>query len=242
MKLPPSRSRRFAAHLGLAIVPRVLDYSAARPDPATMAAAKIVGVCRYICRPTNSFNIAKTVTKAENDRLHAAGIAVTLNFEQEKDRWRHPELGFGDGRVARAMARALGHPDSRPIIQSVDTNWTGGELGTALSYQSEFNRGSGTGPQGMYGTGAMIDAAFAKGLIVVGWQTASRSWTGNANDSPNAALLQRTSKSYPQFPATSYDENDIRKADWGQWPIGGSVPDPPLTVADAVQLWGGIPT
>jgi hypothetical protein len=211
----------------------VFDYSVARPDPAQMSAAGIVGVCRYICRPTSKFNADKTITKAEYDRLHAAGIAVTLNFEQEKDRWRHPELGFSDGQVARSMARALGHPDSRPIIQSVDTNWTSGELSVALSYQAEFNRGSGTGPQGMYGTAAMIDAAFARGLIVLGWQTGSRSWTGNATDSPNAALLQRTTKSYPQFPPTSYDENDIRKADWGQWPISDS-----LTLADANLIWG----
>lgn len=159
------------------------------------------------------------ITQAEYARLRQAGMPVTLNWEESAGSWRggYP-LGLAHGKAARAQARALGHPDERPIIQSIDTAVTPAELATAVDYQRGFNDGGGLGPQGVYGTAYVIDNLFALGLVRVGWQAAARGWFGNGPQSANAAILQLTSKSYPQFPPAAYDENLPLKDDWGQQP------------------------
>jgi hypothetical protein len=169
------------------------DYSAWRPNTADLVAAGVVGVSRYLATPAHSW---KVITKAEYDRTLAAGLPVVLNWEETAGAWRG---GYTVGRIhgteARRQARALGHPDGRPIIQSVDTAVQPAELATAIDYQRGFNDGGGLGPQGVYGTAYVIGACFSAGLVRVGWQAAARSWYGNSTDSTWASLIQRTSKS-----------------------------------------------
>jgi len=215
----------------------VFDYSGWRPDPASLKAAGVVGVCRYLATPAQSW---KVITQGEYDRLLGAGLTVTLNWEETAGSWRGGySLGYSHGRSARIFARLLGHPEERPIVQSIDTAVAPAELNVAIDYQRGFNDGGGLGSQGVYATKYVIDALFALGLVRVGWQAAARGWYGNGPDCANAAIIQRTSKSYPQFPATSYDENTVHKADWGQHPFAG---DGPLTGADAQLIaeavWG----
>lgn len=216
-------------------MPTVFDYSAWRPDPRALKAAGIVGVSRYLTTGTSSFSKAKKIDKPEYDALLAAGLTVVLNWELDKGSWRGGyDVGRTHGAAARQQARALGHPDHRPIYQSVDTDWTDSELGVALDYQRGFNDGGGVGPQGMYGTCKMLNAAAFAGLIRFSWQTAAHSWNGNAGDCPEAHMIQLVSKSYPQFPSTAYDENKVMAVDWGQWPFMVPFPEPPLTEADAL--------
>jgi hypothetical protein len=194
----------------------VFDYSGWRPDPASLKAAGVVGVCRYLASPAQSW---KVITKGEYDRTLAAGLPILLNWEEAAGSWRGGfSLGYSHGRSARILARQLGHPDERPIVQSIDTAVTPAEIATAIDYQRGFNDGGGVGPQGVYGTKYVIDTFFASGLVRVGWQAAARGWYGNGPDCANAALIQRTSKSYPQFSPSSYDENTVHMTDWGQHP------------------------
>jgi hypothetical protein len=195
----------------------VFDYSGWRPDPASLVAAGVVGVCRYVASPSQAW---KTISKVEYDQLQRAGMPVTLNWEESAGSWRGGfPVGRTHGAMARDFARRLGHPDERPIIQSIDTAVTPGELATAIDYQRGFNDGGGRGPQGVYGTAYVIDSLFALGLVRVGWQAAARGWYGNGPQSTHAAILQLTSKSYPQFPPAAYDENLPLMADWGQHPM-----------------------
>ena len=212
----------------------VFDYSGWRPDPASLKAAGVVGVCRYLASSAQAW---KVITKSEYERTLAAGLPVTLNWEETAGSWRggYP-LGRSHGQTARQLARALGHPDERPIIQSIDTTVNPGELATAVDYQRGFNEGGGLGPQGVYGTKYVIDSLFTLGLVRVGWQAAARGWYGNGPDCTNAALIQRTSKSYPQFPPASYDENTVHRGDWGQHPAPSAAEPTPTQVAAAT--WG----
>jgi hypothetical protein len=159
------------------------------------------------------------ISPTEYAGLVAAGMPVTLNWEETAGAWRGGySLGYSHGRSARILARQLGHPDERPIIQSIDTAVQPAELNVAVDYQRGFNDGGGCGPQGVYGTKYVIDSMFARSLVRVGWQAAARGWYGNGPDCTNAALIQQVGKSYPQFPPTAYDENVVRMADWGQHP------------------------
>ena len=181
-----------------------------------MKAAGVVGVSRYLSYPDQSW---KVIQRPEYDRTLAAGLSIVLNWEYQKGSALSGYVtGFQHGTEARRQARVLGHPDERPIIQSLDTGYTLAQTLGALEYMRGFNEGGGCGPQGIYGARHIIDECWTRGLIRVGWQTAATSWGPVPGISSNAAMIQRTSKSYPQFGPLLYDENDIVKPDWGQHP------------------------
>jgi hypothetical protein len=226
----------YRLHLFDAVVatrPTVFDYSFWRPDPHALKAAGIVGVQRYLTTTSS----AKRITKPEYDALHAAGLAVLLGFEDASTSWQGGrQAGLIHGRAARAQARALGHPDSRPIAFAIDSGDQVNNVGTAVAYVSGCVDGSGTGRQMVYAGTNVIEACWHADLITGGWQPAAASWSQVPSN--HVVLKQLTSKSFPQFPPSAYDENLVLAADWGQWPIGGFVPEPPFTVADANLIWG----
>jgi hypothetical protein len=142
-----------------------------------------------------------------------------LNWESSGTSWRGGRAaGLSEGKDARRQARALGHPDERPIVHSIDESVANSELDLAADYMAGFNDGGGCGPQGVYRTKLVIEDHSARGLIRVGWQTNARGWKGNGPDCPSAAIRQHTTKSYPQFPPAQYDENTTHADDWGQHP------------------------
>lgn len=203
-----------------------IDYSWWRPDLNSLRAAGVTAVSRYLAFLPNG----KVIQKPEYDALIAAGISVMLNWESSGRSWRDGYgAGLREGAEARRQARALGHPDSRPIVQSMDEGVPAGMLDTAAQYQHGFNDGGGCGPQGAYGTKLVLDHLFDCGLITVGWQTNARGWEGNGPDCARASLLQRTSHSLNGLPADQYDESTIVGTDWGQHPIAipHPVPVPP---------------
>lgn len=209
---------------------RVLDAAYPRWTPDALKANGIVGVCRYVGHDYWS----KAIKKDEYDATIAAGIPIMLNFESTGRSWRDGfNRGVSDGQAARAYARGLGHPDSRPIVYSADEGVPFSLLDTCGEYMHGVNVGDGTGiAQGFYGTAMAIDYLWDRGLISVAWQTNARGWEGNRPDSVHASIFQRTSHSFGAFPSSSYDENDVAKADWGQHPAptgadtGASTPPP----------------
>lgn len=208
---------------------QVLDAAYPAWTPDSLKAAGIPAICRYLSWLPNS----KVITPQEYGGYLAAGIAVTLNWESTGKSWRAGyEQGHSEGAEARRQARALGHPDDRPVIQSIDENVDPALLPLAVAYQQGFNDGGGCGPQGAYSTALVLNELAGRGLISVGWQTNARGWYGNQDDSPHASLIQRTSKSHPSFPSNSYDESDIVGGDWGQHPATPETPsvEPPPAV------------
>ena len=198
----------------------VLDYSGWRPnanDFAVMRANGIVGVSRYLA-PLTAEHAWKRITKPEYDYTVANGLSVVLNWEEHTASWTGGyNAGVSAGQQARAQARALGCPDDRPIIQSIDQAVVPSQLSTALLFQQGFNDGGGCGPQGCYGTAYLLGELWARHDICVAWQAAARAWFGNGPQFPEASMIQFANKSFP-FPPTQYDQNFCAKYDWGQFP------------------------
>lgn len=205
------------AHVLDAAFPRWLDQLDTLP---------ILGVMRYVSWLPNG----KVIGKAEFDATLAAGKAVGIVWESTgTDYVGGYDAGHRAGLEARRQAHALGFPDSRPIYTTVDRgdHWSD-VLG---EYQRGFNDAAGQqgAPQGFYGDVELGHRLLDLGLIAWFWQTNARAWPGDSIDSPRAALIQRTSKSHPSLPASSYDENDVFALDWGQFPAPAppSPPEPP---------------
>ena len=212
----------------------VLDFSWWRPAIADLKAAGIVAVSRYLAwYPPGS--PGKVILKPEYDALRAAGIEVVLNWESTGTSYTGGYAqGVKDGAEARRQARALGHPDTRPIIQSVDTGIQPSQV--LYDYQRGFNDGGGVGIQGFYGDAACADALFARALISVFWQANARGWPGSSVDDPRAALIQRTSKSHANLPANQYDESDRKQLDFAQAPAPAQAPAAPVTPPAVVSF------
>jgi hypothetical protein len=228
----PGRLRHAAFNLGVTAVAtaqpeRVFDFSGWRPTDQQLQQLKdalIVAFSRYLSYPDQDW---KVIHKAEYDRNKAWGFKQILNWEYQKgSALGGYDLGRQHGAEARRQARALGHPDERPIIQSLDTNYTTAQVPGALDYMRGFNDGGGCGPQGIYGARHIIDECLNRGLIRVGWQTAATSWGPVPGVNPRAHIIQRVQKDYPQFAPTLYDQNDPNASDYGQHPFAGAPPVP----------------
>ncbi len=209
-------------------LPDVFDYSGWRPDLAQLKAAGIVGMQRYLTTQTTGFGPIKKINKPEYDALIAAGFQVLLGFENSNTSWKGEngrsaiETGRIHGAAARQQARILGHPDHRPIAFAVDSGDQLSNVGVATNYIRGCVEGSGTGRQMVYAGTNVIEACWNAGLITGGWKAGARSWS--TVFSQHVVLEQLTSKSYPQFPPTAYDENRRFADDWGQWPLSALPP------------------
>jgi hypothetical protein len=200
-------------------MPQVVDYSGWRPTAADirlMQALGYVGCSRYLAQ--RSSGDWKRLTKGEYDFNLSLGWKTVLNFEEYATRAGEGyDAGYQDGSYARWYARnVLGHPDSRPIIQSVDFGVAPSMVAGCLAYHRGFNDGGGCGPQPMYGGTYIIDIAWREGITHWGWQAMASSWSPHPSH-PAVALKQLLAKPLP-FPANLYDANEIIRPDWGQHP------------------------
>lgn len=218
----------FRLNLGVAAVathPQVVDFSSTRLDPVALRAAGFAGAARYQWieagqRP--QFNRDKAITRAEYDALRGAGLAVALICQVDKDNYLrgYPE-GLRHGALSLQHSRSMGHPDSCPILLAVqDQSIPVSNYNLTVDYMHGFMDGRGMGPQLVYGGtnvgNLCVNAGYAKGI----WQAAASSWS--TVPSASVVMKQLVSKSYPQFPPLSYDENDILAANWGQNPGPGA--------------------
>lgn len=94
------------------------DYSFARPDPKTLAAAGVKAVGRYLGGSTG-----KQITKLEAAALHDAGIGIWLVFESTAGRAINGSQADGetDAQAARAQAATVGYNTNCPIFFAVDS-------------------------------------------------------------------------------------------------------------------------
>lgn len=188
----------------------VLDYSFARPDPAAIKRAGVVGVVRYL-----GHGAGKLISGPELERLHRAGLAVGFVWETSANRM---DVGAGggasDARQANAQADALGVPTDRPIYFANDQNrFTSAHLDYMRGARDNSRR-----PVGPYGNSALVDAcAHALGCRY-GWKV--QTW---GPPSPNATLEQMPNVR-PPVPDT--DVNYAHRPDWGGWPTVGGTPAP----------------
>lgn len=189
--------------------PWVADYTS-RIDPAALAAAGVVGVCRYLSRYS-----WKVISAAEYAELRAAGIAVVLNFEDYGDQWlQGSSAGAADARFAAAAAAAVGYPPGQPIPSSADFDMTSAQWPACRDYATAYRdtlRAAGYRP-GVYGSWDVLTGCQGLGYDWF-WQSMSTGYSGgrNARPWPGAHLRQ----AYPQtVGTTSTDHNVILRSDW----------------------------
>lgn len=202
-----------------------IDYSWARPAPGAIRAAGYTGVLRYVSRPDNN---GKNITANELRSLRAAGLAVTLNFEQYE---RRPLEGFTagvqDAISADVLADKVGYPATAAIYYSVD-------FGTTYSAVREYFRGVHSASRravGVYGGLPIIRGAEADGFARYGWVTNAASWSGYSSWTALANevrahpaglhLLQHLHSNTPLHVSgvadDQFDPNTVLNPSYGQW-------------------------
>src|SRR6266567_6249347 len=94
------------------------DYSVARPLTETLTMAGWKFVCRYL-RDLSKTNGDKSLSKAEANRLRAAGISIVSNDETTGKRGLTGfDGGVQDATAAHQAHVAAGAPKTRPIYFS----------------------------------------------------------------------------------------------------------------------------
>lgn len=188
---------------------------------AELKSAGIVAVGRYVSFKPNG----KVIELPEYDSYIANGIGVWLVWESSGTSFTGGYgAGYLEGAEARKQARALGHPDERPVYAAYDT---GAVMSTAIAnYQHGFNDGGECGPQGVYADVSIGEGLLAEGLCRMFWETNARGWPGDRVDDPRAVMIQRYGLHIPGV-GGSYDVDDIFAADFGQHPRPAVVPVTP---------------
>lgn len=127
------------------------DYSGGRPSGATLKADGYIGAIRYV----GLGSAGKRITAAEYQDLAKNGIQVVLVAElNTNDAWVAADdyaAGVAHANTARADARALGIPDSVPILAAADSHATAGQVADAVKYARGFNDALGHATSGTYG-------------------------------------------------------------------------------------------
>lgn len=185
---------------------KAADFSFARIPAATLVAAGVKNVFRYLAYLPNG----KVITKPERDEDVAAGITIHYNWETTATRpLDGPAAGTQDGAEAGRQLAALGDA-GHTVICSVDADPSGlsaQQFDTIHQYLSAFAAASGS-PVGVYGGAKLIDASAAWLDVKERWQTAA--WSGQYL-SPRADYYQRIGHSWslPGVAPNAYDEDVI---------------------------------
>lgn len=195
---------------------KAVDYSWARPEPGTIKAAGYDIAVRYL-----GDDASKRLSLAERDRLHAAGIAVGLVWENGATRPLGGEAaGRADAVAANHQADALGWPADKAIYMAVDFDASAGQIaGPIAGYLQGAASASGR-PLGVYGSYFVIEHLVGGGIVGHGWQCAA--WSGNGQGSGGAIEGRRLSRHACMFQRAvpvlggSCDHNDVLM-DPGPW-------------------------
>ena len=194
-----------------------VDYSWARPSPASLAAQGYTFAARYLSYDPPG----KTLSASEAAGLEAAGIDVVSNWEAgSQDALGGYSKGVTEAQAAESQALADGMPAGRPIYFSVDFDATDAEQGALDDYMDGVASVLGRDRTGAYGGYYVIKRLFDAGKITWGWQTYA--WSGGQWD-PRAQVRQIQNG----IDGGQLDEDEAMAADFGQWKGSGSSTPPP---------------
>jgi hypothetical protein len=166
-----------------------VDYSFARPSVASLRAAGVTDVFRYVGPPA----WGKTITQAEYDELTGAGLRVWLVFEAgSTDAQGGENAGVANAHLAlRYVPSGYAGPLWIAVDEAIDPN-------VALPYVRGFAGPVGAERTGVYGEGALIVLAHDAGVALApGWQSASTSFPGNATVSADTGIVQQLGAPLP---------------------------------------------
>ncbi len=164
-------------------------------------------------------------TRAEVDRLHAAGVGFALIGEFDTKTWHppihNPEVGPEHGATCVAVATKLGLPAGCVIWLTQDTDFAPGQYDRAAGYwagAAPVIRAAGF-RVGAYGEATFIDLLIDRGLADLAWQAGADAWAGFQN-SKHACLRQLPKQD--TFGKVQCDLNNVLAADCGVWTPGGA--------------------
>jgi hypothetical protein len=202
-------------------LPRVVDYSFARPAPDLIRSAGYHGVVRYLAPLPN----AKVISAAEQAGLLAAGLSIVYVWEWYNQRAAIAGYigGRNDAQEAIRQVRALSAPAGTCIYYVLEdptripsSQWP--QVFEYLRGVNEIHANTGYAIGG-YGGQALVEASIQRNLCKYGWQVGGWS-TGVSN---LCHLYQRLG----YVLNNTCDENACLQQDWGNWPRISPPPPPP---------------
>jgi hypothetical protein len=205
-----------------------VDYSWGRPDLGELFRLGKRFAIRYL-----SFDrTGKNLTRAEADRLVAAGLAIVSNWENAAgDQLGGYNRGVAHATEAARLHRACGGPPDRPIYFSTDFDASTSQLATCYRYLQGCADVIGWGRVGVYGGFRTINYMRDRGVRWL-WQTYA--WSGGQWA---AGAHLRQYRNGVRLAGADVDLDRAMKTDYGQW---GQ--DMPLTSEDieriARRVWG----
>jgi len=193
-----------------------VDYSFARPSPATLHAQGYTFAARYL-----SGVAGKDITSPEATALIGAGLDVVSDWEVSADAALNGfAQGANDAQAAQAEAVGAGMPATRPIYFSIDFDAQPSQQGAIDSYYDGVASVLGRDRTGAYGGIGPISRLFDDGKISWAWQTYA--WSAGAWD-PRAQLRQIQNG----IAGGSEDLDEAVAIDFGQW--GHQIASAPVT-------------
>lgn len=188
-----------------------VDYSWSRPDPEGLYKAGKRFACRYL-----SFDPAKNLTRAEADRLNAAGLLVVYNWEATAGGVLGGRaVGLAHAREARRLIAVLGTPVA-PVYFSCDVNVTPTQIrGPVQDYYRACAEVLGASMVGLYGEYDLIEAARSWPHVSWYWQTAATAWSPAGRPHPDAHITQY--RNGVALAGGQVDLNRTRDDNFGGW-------------------------
>jgi hypothetical protein len=205
-----------------------VDYSFARPTPASIVAGGYGFVARYLSNESG-----KNLSLSEADALIAAGLDVLVVWEDGANNSLDGfNQGVTDATTAESQATADGQPAGRPIYFAIDFDAQPSQQAAIEEYFAGVASVIGLARTGAYGGYGPISRLFNDGKITWGWQTYA--WSGGEWDA--RAQLRQIDNG---IAGGSEDEDQSMVDDFGQWGPGGAPPAPAGPTACTVGTVAG---
>lgn len=187
-----------------------VDYAWSRPSPASLKAAKISFVCRYLATDRS-----KALSATETKALAAVGIWLVVVWETSAKRMLAGKAGgVADAKAAAFQSKACGMPGGRPIYFAADWDATEAQQTAINAYLDGAASVLGAARVGIYGGYYPVKRALDAGKAAWAWQT--RAWSGGQWD--NRAHIRQGA--YVTIGGVQCDANTSMKPDFGQWMPG----------------------
>ena len=170
-------------------------------------------VCRYL----------KNMTQAEARALSAAGLKIVSIFESTAKRaLGGAQSGTEDGDRALAQASVLGQPQGSAIYATADFGEKNTDDAAVMAYFAAFKAAlEGQGKLGMYGEGAVCQAALDAGIADYTWVMGGRLMRGTQAfiASGKATLVQDVGDKAGLNLGIDIDSDTALSEDYGGWSL-----------------------
>jgi hypothetical protein len=207
----------------------IVDYSTTRPTMASLKAAGVTAVGRYIGWDSVAGykSIGKNLSVAEAKELLSAKISIFLAFEYAANAAVNgASQGDADGDLATTQLKELGAPDNMAVYCAVDLPDYApkladtpanarAKLGPVGDYFAAIKAQKPKYEIGVYGGYYAAKRCLDAGLATKAWQAIA--WSGGQIDS-RAVLFQNLATALVPGGDVDIRENAKLVADYGQWP------------------------